>query len=84
MVGALSFVDGREGKVVLMGNSEEPEGVAIVLVMPDAGGENAATVPFREGLALLHPAAAIDILCMHERTFGRSGLTAPAAVAGQA
>lgn len=75
MVGRLTYADGRPGNVVLVGPKENPKGATLVL--PPEGGGALKTLSLAEGLALLRPGAAVDIICMQERVFGTTGLEAP-------
>ena len=69
---------------MLVGRAQDPTGAMTVLVRPEEGGKGAAKVSFEDGLVLLHPQQAIDILCMRERAFGKRGLPAPTGPADQA
>jgi hypothetical protein len=61
--------------VVLVGARDNPKGA--VLVLPGEAAGEVEAVPLSSGLAWLSPGQALDLLCMQERIFGKSGLTPP-------
>ena len=74
-VGSLSLVDGRQANVVCVGSRENPKGT--VLVLPEEGTGQVQTVDLSSGLEWLHPGHVLEVLCMQERAFGKSGLRPP-------
>jgi hypothetical protein len=75
IVGNLSFVDGQRGNIVLVGPRNNPKGATLVL--PAASAGQLQTEPLADGLERLTAEAVIDIVCMQERVFGKSGLESP-------
>ena len=75
IVGALSLVDGRKGKAVVVGARENPKGASLVIAA--AGGGEPERVPLADATDLISPEALIDILCTQERAFGSAGLEPP-------
>lgn len=71
-MGRLALTDTRQANIVLVGARQNPKGA--VLVLPGEAGAPVQTAPFPTALALVHPANAVEILCMQERVFGNSGL----------
>jgi len=75
VVGNVTYVNGQQGNVVLVGPREHPKGATLVL--PAQGESAIRTMPFAEGLALLRPETVVDILCIQERVFGQAGFSSP-------
>ena len=76
VVGALDFVHGARGNVVLVGPASNPKGAALLVPDPESG--KTKPVPLGKAFAILHPRNIIEILCMQERVFGSRGLPPPA------
>jgi hypothetical protein len=74
IVGVLSFSDGRQGNVVLVGPWQNAKGATLVMTGVD---NTPQMVRMDEGLALLHPSQVMEIMSMQEREFGDKGLSAP-------
>jgi hypothetical protein len=73
LVGALSLLDGRAARVVLMGPRTNPRGAMVAIPAP--GGEGAPeVVSLAEAVELLHPQQIIESLCAQERCFGNGPL----------
>ncbi len=75
MVGALRFVNGARGNVVLVGPPSNPKGAALLL--PASAGDKPKTVLLTDAFPILHPRNVIEVLCMQERVFGSRGLPQP-------
>ncbi len=71
-------MDGRIGKVVLVGPRAAPKGA--VLVLTSADGSSVETRPLAGQWTLLAPDQVIDVLCMQERVFGGGRLAPPDAL----
>jgi len=71
----LFLIDGRRANVVLVGARDNPKGA--VLVVPGESAGQVQTQPLQSALALFHPGFAVNVLCMQERIFGKSGLKPP-------
>lgn len=74
-VGSLSLVDGRQANVVCVGSRENPKGA--VLVLPEEETGQVQTMQLSSGLERLYPCHVLEVLCMQERAFGKSGLHPP-------
>ena len=74
-VGDLSLSDGRRGNIVLVGPRANPRGA--VLVLPEDKEGKVTTTPISAGYEMLDPQQLIEIQCMQERAFGKTGLTPP-------
>ncbi|NIA14632.1 MAG: hypothetical protein GWP08_11180 [Nitrospiraceae bacterium] len=79
-MGALAFLDGRQGNVVLVGARDNPKGA--VLVIPSEVAGEVETFPLDAGIRYLSEGAIVDVLCMQARAFGSSGLKPPAEATG--
>lgn len=69
LVSTVDLVDGREGKVVIVGARDNPRGAMLVLPATDAQDVRVA-----DSIDLLHPRQLVEVLCAQERMFGSSGL----------
>ena len=61
--------------MVLVGARDNSKGA--VLVLPGEGTGQVQALPLQSGWAWLQPGQALDVLCMQERIFGKSGLAPP-------
>lgn len=75
VVGALSLLDGRPARIVLVGPRSNPKGAVVAL--PQANDTGAEVVPLHAAVDVLTPQAIIDTLCTQERVFGTSRLEPP-------
>jgi hypothetical protein len=46
-------------------------------VLPEEGTSQVQTMDLSSGLEQLHPGHVLEVLCMQERAFGKSGLRPP-------
>lgn len=74
-VAQIALKDGRRATVVVVGDTSNPNGAALVL--PGEDGASPQHMPLREGQGLFNPWVVIEILCMQERVFGTHGLPVP-------
>ena len=72
LVSPINLLDGREGRIVLVGSRDNPKGAMLVLLAEGAGGAQA--VALSQALSALHPRQVVEVLCAQERAFGASGL----------
>lgn len=75
VVSSSRLVDGVPARVVLIGPRNNPKGAAVVV--PVQGPEKVKTFRLDEVVDRLTPQDVVEILCMQERFFGASGLSAP-------
>ena len=75
VVGPLSLLDGRTGKIVLVGSRDNSKGAVVVVTA--RGSDSIQKTPLTQLLDTLAPRDVVDILCMQERVFGSSGLESP-------
>lgn len=72
VVSSVELTTGQHGKVVIVGQRENPKGAVIVL--GGSGGGVMDAKPVDAHLDHLSPAAVAEIIWMQERVFGSAGL----------